>query len=81
MLEDQPRDQVGCSRSLPDDQNARAGAPPHFGHCGGCASIQLLAESFDPQIDSKFEKKTQHQTLHCENLLISRLLAQPPWMT
>ena len=57
MLEDHPRDQVGCQRSLRDDQNGGGAtaptvhmpsrrpwapaAPLHFGHRGGCASCHL----------------------------------------
>ena len=54
MLRDLLHDQVDCSRSLPNDQNAgeptdkgsaygprRAGAPVHFGHWGDYASSRL----------------------------------------
>ena len=54
MLEDQLSDQVGCYRSLPNDQNAgeppppvvcmpshRPWAPLHCGNRGGCASSRL----------------------------------------
>ena len=69
MLEDQLSDQVGCWRSLPDDQNVGeptdngsacgrrgTGVSLHFGHRGGCASSRLDHSVDLPASRAKFSR-------------------------